>query len=58
MSAVSKKLTPAASAASTTRAVAARSMRQPKLLQPNPARETSRDPIHRFSTVASVYITP
>src|ERR1700733_13068993 len=49
MSAVSKKLTPASSAASTTAAVAPASMRQPKLLHPNPTTETSKDPIRRFS---------
>src|SRR6266545_6510776 len=51
MSAVSKKLLPAASAASTTFFVAAASRRQPKLLQPRPATETSSDPIRLVSTV-------
>src|SRR5215831_7012031 len=49
MSAVSKKLMPASMAASTTWAARPPSMRQPKLLQPRPARETSSDPIFRFS---------
>jgi hypothetical protein len=50
MSAVSKKLLPASSAASTTRAVAASSMRIPKLLQPRPTTETRSEPIERCST--------
>src|SRR5215813_3937196 len=49
MSAVSKKLIPASRAASTTRAVASRSMRHPKLLHPSPTNETSSAPILRFS---------
>src|SRR5919205_296450 len=40
MSAVSKKLIPSASAASTTERVPSRSRRRPKLLQPSPTRET------------------
>src|SRR6478735_4639019 len=49
MSAVSKKFMPASSAASTTRALAASSIRIPKLLQPRPASETRSDPIERMS---------
>src|SRR4051812_41494707 len=49
MSAVSKKLMPASSAASTTALVAASSMRPPKLLQPMPTTDTSRLPIGRVS---------
>ena len=49
MSAVSKKLIPLASAASMTAFVACLSMRQPKLLQPRPTTETSREPIRRRS---------
>src|SRR3954463_7945394 len=49
MSAVSKKLMPASSAASTTAPVAASSMRPPKLLQPMPTTDTSRLPIARVS---------
>src|SRR5688572_17640288 len=49
MSAVSKKLMPASSAALTTRSVAAASMRIPKLLQPRPTTETRSDPIERWS---------
>src|SRR3954467_1737753 len=49
MSAVSKKLMPASSAASTTALVAASSMRPPKLLQPMPTTDTSRLPIARVS---------
>src|SRR5438876_8635388 len=41
MSAVSKSVMPASSAASTTARVASRSMRPPKLLQPSPTTETS-----------------
>ena len=43
MSAVSKNVTPASSAASTTARVPASSMRPPKLLQPRPTTVTSRD---------------
>src|SRR5579862_3162048 len=42
MSAVSNSVMPASSAACTTRPVAARSSRMPKLLQPRPTAETSR----------------
>src|SRR5882724_3251551 len=49
MSAVSRKLTPTSSAASTTRAVASTSRRQPKLLQPRPTSETESEPIRRVS---------
>src|ERR671934_43166 len=41
MSAVSKSVMPASSAASTTARVASRSIRPPKLLQPSPTTETS-----------------
>src|SRR4051812_17064105 len=41
---------PASKAASTTRAVAAASMRQPKLLHPRPTTDTLSEPIERFST--------
>src|SRR4029453_11484191 len=51
MSAVSKKVTPASSAAPTTSAVARRSRRRPKLLQPSPTTETSRS--ERPSLLAS-----
>src|SRR5579864_8453992 len=55
-SAVSKKLTPASSAACTTFAVAPSSRKcvkivQPKLLQPTPTTETSSDPILRVRMV-------
>ena len=50
MSAVSKKLMPASSAASTTAAVSLRPMRMPKLLQPRPTTLTSSEPIVRVST--------
>src|SRR5215210_9284299 len=49
MSAVSKKLMPTSSAASTTLLVASASRRGPKLLQPRPITETCRDPIRRVS---------
>src|SRR5436309_26810 len=49
MSAVSKKLMPSSSAASTTAFVAAASMRPPKLLQPIPTSDTERLPIARVS---------
>src|SRR5262245_21879270 len=49
MSAVSRKITPASSAASTTDAVASGSNRPPKLLQPRPTNATSTDPILRVS---------
>src|ERR1041384_2290867 len=42
MSAVSTKVIPSASAASTTTRVPSRSRRRPKLLQPSPTRETRR----------------
>ena len=48
-SAVSKNVTPASSAASTTARVAARSIRPPKLLHPSPTRET-RKPLAPRST--------
>src|SRR5690606_18980467 len=54
MSAVSKKLMPASSAACTTRALPASSSRVPKLLQPSPVTVTSSDPILRFSMSISV----
>src|SRR5579884_4017273 len=41
MSAVSRKVTPQASASSTTARVPSRSTRRPKLLQPSPTSETS-----------------
>src|ERR1043166_9601937 len=44
MSAVSTKLIPSASAASTTARVPSRSRRRPKLLQPSPTRDTRRPP--------------
>src|SRR5215831_5278018 len=44
MSAVSKKLMPASSAASTTARVPSRSTRPPKLLQPRPTRDTRTPP--------------
>src|SRR5262249_14787817 len=49
-SAVSKKLMPASSGASTTAAVPAASVRQPKLLHPRPTSDTLRDPSLRDST--------
>ena len=52
MSAVSKKLMPASSAASTTALVSARPIRMPKLLQPRPTTLTSSEPIVRVSTDA------
>src|SRR5829696_1191471 len=48
MSAVSKNVPSASSAASTTARVASSSMRRPKLLQPRPATETSSGPSERF----------
>src|SRR6185312_1440638 len=47
MSAVSKKLMPASSAASTTAVVASWSMRMPKLLHPRPTTVASSEPIRR-----------
>src|SRR5665213_4097437 len=47
MSAVSKKVTPAPSAASTTARVASSSIRPPKLLQPSPTTVTSSGPSFR-----------
>src|SRR3954469_9847630 len=52
MSAVSRKLIPESSAASTTRFVASTSKRPPKLLQPRPTKETSREPIRRISMLS------
>src|SRR3954465_5073814 len=49
MSAVSKKVMPASSAASTTLALASASIRMPKLLQPTPTSDTRSDPIERVS---------
>src|ERR1700722_11827354 len=49
MSAVSKKLMPASSAAPTTAAVSSRPMRMPKLLQPSPTTLTFNEPIVRVS---------
>src|ERR1051325_9825153 len=51
MSAVSKKLTPASRAASTTARVPASSTLLPKLLEPTPTRETWSEPILRVSIV-------
>src|SRR5919202_5274406 len=48
MSAVSKKVTPASSAASTTAFVPAASTRRPKLLQPRPTTDTSSGPSVRM----------
>src|SRR6478735_3287251 len=48
MSAVSKKLTPASSAARTTVSVALASSRGPKLLHPRPTTDTSSAPIRRW----------
>src|SRR5947209_14173377 len=53
MSAVSKKLMPASSAASTTSVVARSSIRQPKLLQPTPTTVTSSVPMRRLSIVCA-----
>src|SRR3954447_9104871 len=50
MSAVSKRSTPASSAASTTPRVPSRSSRRPKLLQPRPTTDTRRPPSLRVST--------
>src|ERR1700692_1594804 len=47
MSAVSKSVTPASSAASTTDLVAAASIRPPKLLQPRPTTDASRPAMER-----------
>ena len=59
MSAVSKNVIPASSAASTTAAVAARSSRHPKLLQPSPTRETSRsEPPRRRDSISRSYASP
>src|SRR3954454_15477322 len=49
MSAVSKNVTPASSAASITARVAFSSMRRPKLLQPRPTTGTSSGPSRRVS---------
>src|SRR6185503_17965400 len=49
MSAVSKKVTPASSAASTTRRVPSSSTRRPKLLHPSPRTLTWSEPIVRVS---------
>ena len=49
MSAVSKRVMPALSAAPTTAAVSLRPMRMPKLLQPKPTALTFNDPIVRVS---------
>lgn len=51
MSAVSKQVIPASSAASTTAAVAGPSRRVPKLLQPRPTAETSSEPMRRVFTL-------
>src|SRR5437870_8718934 len=51
-SAVSKNVIPDSSAASITFALASASMRQPKLLQPSPTRETSSEPILRVCMYA------
>src|SRR6266511_1636835 len=53
MSAVSKNVMPASSAASTTARVRSKSSRPPKLLQPRPTRETVRGPSGTYSTKAS-----
>src|SRR5579872_6621067 len=55
ISAVSRKLTPASSAACTTLAVASASRRQPKLLHPRPTTETCSEPILRFSMNPLLY---
>ena len=57
MSAVSKWLTPASRAASTTAFDASSSMRMPKLLQPSPATETSSDPTLRVSIMSIAYLS-
>src|SRR5688572_2731940 len=54
MSAVSKSVMPASSAARTTAVLRSSSMRVPKLLQPSPTRETSSDPSFRVSMRRSV----
>src|SRR5690349_19269058 len=54
MSAVSKKLMPASSAAFTTFAVPSASSRRPKLLQPIPTTETSRLPIRLLFIVMEI----
>src|SRR5437764_15434264 len=51
MSAVSKNVTPASSAASTTARVPSRSTRRPKLLQPSPTTVTCRLPRVLVSTL-------
>jgi hypothetical protein len=53
MSAVSKKLMPASREAFTAAALAAASIRHPKLLQPRPTTDTSKDPIRRVSNFAT-----
>src|SRR5580704_7183802 len=53
MSAVSKRVIPASSAAPTTAAVSLRPMRMPKLLQPRPTTLTFSEPIVRVSTGVS-----
>src|SRR6266542_1474333 len=53
MSAVSKNVMPASSAASTTARVRSKSSLPPKLLQPRPTRETVRGPSGTYSTKAS-----
>src|SRR4051794_25377904 len=50
MSAVSRKLTPASSAASITTRVSSRPRRRPKLLHPRPATVTSRPPRRRVGS--------
>src|SRR6516165_9281092 len=54
MSAVSKSVMPASSAAPTTASVSARPMRPPKLLQPSPTTLTVNAPIERVSTPCSL----
>src|ERR1043166_278751 len=54
ISAVSKKLIPASSAALTTSAVWFSSIVMPKLLQPRPTTETERVPMLRFSMITGV----
>src|SRR5437868_924984 len=57
MSAVSKKLIPASSAASITLTVSFSSIRQPKFMQPRPMTETSSEPIFRVSICVPAHVT-
>src|SRR6201992_2864536 len=56
MSALSKKVTPSSSAASTTARVAFRSARRPKLLQPRPTMEDFRPEAPRGRVVRAVML--